>query len=166
MIAAPAPPTYTLRTVGGYLFLSLVLVGLQSSLAFRLELFGAKPDFLLTLALCAGLLTEGVGGAAAGFLAGLFTVAVMGNTVGTYLISRTVAAWLVAVLRKRLVRTSVWVTVIGVALGTVVAGILFGLSVPRIGLSRWLSATFASTLINALVALPITLVLRVLLPRS
>lgn len=166
MIAAPAPPLYTPRTIAGFILLVVVMVGVQSSAAFRLEFLGGKPDFLLTLALCVGLLTDCVGGAIAGFLVGLMTVAVTGSTVGTYLITRTVAAFLVSVLRQRFIRSGTLVTLFGTAVGTMIAGVLFGLSVPGIGLTRWLTATFVSALWNAIAAIPITLALRLILPRD
>jgi len=147
-----------------YAVLLFIAIGLQAGLAYSLNVFGAQPDFLLTLALCTALVTDSVVGACVGFLSGLFMAALSGTTVGTYLLSRMLAAWLVGALRKRFVRSGFLVTLFGVAMGTIVAGVLFGLSVPRMGLLRWLTVTFVSALWNSIVALPLVLVLRRLFP--
>jgi rod shape-determining protein MreD len=143
-----------------YLALLLVGVGLQASLSSQLRLWGGQPDFLLALALCGALLTNAPLGASAGFLSGLMTAAVTGQTMGTYLVSRTIAACVVGGLRKRFIRAGVLVTLLGVGLGSIIAGVLYGLSVPRIGLFQWISMTFIGAAMNMFVALPVAILLR------
>jgi ethanolamine transporter EutH len=106
------------------------------------------------------LLTDAPTGGAAGFVSGLVTAALTGQTMGTYLVTRTIAGCLLGGLRKRFIRSGVLVTLLGVGLGSIIAGLLYGLSVPRIGLGHWLSLTFVGAGFNMLVALPVALVLR------
>lgn len=146
--------------VGLYAVLLFLGLGLQAIFSTRLSFFGGQPDFLLALALCAALLTDAPTGAAAGFLSGLMTAAVTGQTMGTYLVTRTVAAALVGWLRKRFVKAGVFITLLGVGAGSVLAGVLYGLSNPRIGLSHWVSLTFVGALFNMIVALPVAFLLR------
>jgi rod shape-determining protein MreD len=148
------------RALALYIALLLLSVGLQSSVATQLSFFGAQPDFLLTLALCIALFNDAAMGASAGFLSGLMTAAIAGPTMGTYLVTRTVAGWAVGALRKRFVRVGVFVTLAGVGLGSVITGVLYGLSNPRIGLLHWLSLTFVGAGLNMAVALPLALLAR------
>lgn len=159
-IAPPGSVTLSLRTVAVYLALLLAGIGLQATVSSQLAFLGAQPDFLLALALCAALLTDAPTGATVGFFSGLMTAAVTGQTVGTYLVTRTVAAWVVGGLRKRFIRSGVLVTLLGVGLGSIIAGLFYGLSVPRIGLSHWLSITFVGAGFNMIAALPVAILLR------
>ena len=145
------------RAFVAYLLLLFTGVGLQSTVASQLSFLGAQPDFLLTLALCVALLTDATVGATAGFFSGLMTAALAGPTLGTFLVTRTIAAWAVGTLRRRLVRVGVLVTLIGVGVGSILAGLLYGLSNPRIGITHWLSLTFVGALLNMAIALPIAL---------
>jgi rod shape-determining protein MreD len=143
-----------------YLVLLLVGIGLQATMASQLRLAGGQPDFLLTLALCTALLTDASTGATAGFVSGLMTAAMTSETMGTYLVTRTVAAWAIGALRKRFVRAGIVVTLLGVGLGSVLAGALYGLSAPKIGLGSWFALTFVGAGFNVLISLPIALVLQ------
>ncbi|WP_394796156.1 hypothetical protein [Armatimonas sp.] len=152
------PPSW--QAVVLYFVLLMAGVGLQATVSSHLGFLGAQPDFLLALALCVALLTDAPLGASAGFLSGLMMAAISGQTMGTYLVTRTVAAWLVGGLRKRFVRAGVLVTLLGVGVGSLIAGLLYGLSVPRIGLYHWLSLTFVGAGLNMFVALPVAVLLR------
>lgn len=145
------------RALIAYLVLLFMGVGLQSTVASQLSFLGAQPDFLLTLALCVALLTEATVGASAGFISGLMTAAIAGPTMGTYLVTRTLAAWAVGALRRRFVRVGVLVTLAGVGLGTILSGVLYGLSNPRIGLANWFALTFVGALLNMVISLPVAL---------
>lgn len=160
LMAASTGPELSPRALGGYVVFLFLGLGLQAVFAGRITLLGGQPDFLLALALCVALFTDAPTGAAAGFVSGLMTAAVTGQTMGTYLVTRTIAAALVGWLRKRFVRAGVLITLLGVGAGSIVAGTLYGLSNPRIGLAHWASLTFVGALFNMLVAVPVAVVLR------
>ena len=145
------------RALVAYLLLLFTGVGLQATVASQLSFLGAQPDFLLTLALCVALLTDSTIGATTGFISGLMTAAVAGPTMGTFLVTRTIAAWAVGALRRRFVRVGVLVTLAGVGVGSILAGVLYGLSNPRIGFAHWFSLTFIGALLNMAIALPVAL---------
>ena len=154
------PPVLTWRSLLLYSLLLFIGVGLQSVFAVHLTLWGGRPDFLLTLALSVALLTDASLGAAAGFISGLMTAVVAGPTLGTFLVTRTIAAWVVGALRKRFVHAGVLVTLTGVGLGSILSGVLYGFSNPRIGLENWISLTFVGAGMNMVAALPVAIVLR------
>lgn len=160
LMGTPGPTALTLRSVGLYVLLLSVGIGLQAVFSSQLGFWGGQPDFLLALALCVALLTDAPTGAVAGFVSGMMTAAITGQTMGTYLVTRTIAAASVGWLRKRFVHAGVLITLLGVGVGSIVAGGLYGLSNPRIGLSHWLSLTFISALYNIVVALPVAILLR------
>ncbi|MGC4046123.1 MAG: rod shape-determining protein MreD [Armatimonas sp.] len=128
--------------------------GFQSSIASRVGFFGGAPDFLLTLTLTAALLADAATGAIVGFVGGLLAAAVAGQTVGTYIASRTFTAWQAAWTTGRFIESRPWVVVLGVCVGTLATEILYVLGYPHIRLSLWWRATLVSALMNALLSIP------------
>lgn len=134
--------------------------GFQSSVASRVGFLGGAPDFLLTLTLTAALLADAATGATVGFIGGLLAAAVAGQTVGTYMASRTFTAWLAAWTTGRFIESRPWVVVFGVCVGTLATEILYLLGYPHIRLSLWWRATLISALLNALLSIPTYLLLK------
>ncbi len=159
-LGTPEVSVVTGRSLLLYSVLLFIGVGLQSVFSSSLVLWGGQPDFLLTLALSVALITDSSLGAVAGFISGLMTAVVAGPTLGTFLVTRTIAAWAVGALRKRFVHAGVLVTLMGVGLGSILSGVLYGLSNPRIGLGHWFSLTVVGAVLNMIAALPVAVLLR------
>ena len=151
----------TLWGVGAFVFLLLVFGGLQSAWASRMGLWGGSPDFPLTLALCAALLSDAQTGAIAGFAAGWVSAALSGETLGTFLVSRILAGFLAGSLTARLYRGNVFVVVAGVWAASLLTSVLYALSAPPRGnLADWGRGLLVGAVWNALLSLPLAFALR------
>ena len=140
--------------------LFLIASGLQSSVAGHLPRFLGEPDLVLTLALVAALLSDSAIGALAGFAAGLITAALVGQTVGTFLVSRTLAGFAAGMATTRLYRGNAVVVVVGVLVASLVSEAAYFLAAPHIGLSLGLRTLLLGPVWNAALALPTLWVLR------
>lgn len=138
----------------------LVAAALQSAVAAHLSVFGGEPDFVLTLATAAALLSDASVGALTGFAAGLVTASLVGQTVGTFLVSRTLAGWAAGWTTGRLYRGHAFVVVVGVFFATLVSHAVYLLGAPRIGLAHGLRASLLGALWNAVLAWPTMYCLR------
>lgn len=150
------PATATLS----FCLLLLLAGALQGSLAWRLHGWGGQPDFVLAVIVSAALLSNGSVGSLIGLAGGLVTAALVGETVGSLLVSRTVAGFAAGWLASRLFRVSAPVAVLGAFLTSVAAEIVYVLAAPRIGVRVWLGAALIGALWNAALAVPLTLLLR------
>jgi LytS/YehU family sensor histidine kinase len=115
---------------------------------------------LLTLAPSGALLSDAGVGCLTGMASGLMTAAVVGQTVGTYLVSRTLAGFMAGWMTNRLYRGNIGVVVLGVFLTSVLAEVAYGLAAPRLSLHHWVQTTLIGAVMNAALALPVTLLLR------
>jgi rod shape-determining protein MreD len=154
-----APPSDVARVL--FVFLLLVCTAFQGVFSFRMTLWGGQPDFILTLALVAALLSDAVLGCYVGFAAGLATAALAGETVGTYLVSRTIAGCVAGGLTSRLFRGNLGVVFLVVLLASLVAQALYGLAAPPQGhIAGWLKGAALGAVWNAVISLPLTYLLR------
>jgi len=151
-------------SVGLFVLSLFVAVGIQSVLPGALAGAGVgAPDLVLVLVLVAALLTDAGTGALIGFAGGLLTAAVVGETVGTFLVTRSVAAFAAGSLAGRFFRTNGAVVVLAVVAGSSVAEALYGLAAPplkAVTLAGYLRNAGFSVLWNAALALPAAWLLR------
>lgn len=151
----------TVWGTGAFILLLCCLAGLQSAWASRMAPWGGGPDFPLTLALCAALLSDAQTGAIAGFACGWVSAALSGETVGTFLVSRTLAGWTAGGVTARLYRGNVFVVVAGVWAASLMASLIYALSAPpRGGFWDWGRGVLVGAVWNALLSLPISFALR------
>lgn len=149
------------RALAGLFLLLLLGAGLQTTLAPRLLLWGGQPDFVFAVAIAASLLVDAGTGALAGFAGGLITAALVGETVGTLIVSRTLAGFAAGALGARLFRVNLLVVLAGTFVASLLANGVYALSAPAVfarsgGGVGALMGAFG----NALIALPIALLLR------
>jgi len=122
---------------------------------------GAQPDLLLTVTLCIALLSDPQIGAFLGFASGLLTASLVGQTVGTYLMSYTLAGYLAGRFTARLFQANAFVVVLGVLAASAAAHVLHGLAAPsHLSLAFWVRTTLGGALWNAVLSLPISAILR------
>lgn len=138
----------------------LVAAGLQSVFSARLMFFGGQPDFLLALTLTAALLSDASTGAIIGVVAGLLSGSLSSHAVGTFMASRTLAGFVAGGFTARLYGANLGVTLLGVFVGSVAAEIIFGLAAPRLTFMHWVQSTLIGAVMNSLIALPLSLLLR------
>ncbi len=96
-----------------------------------------------------------------GFIGGLLSSALVGQTVGTLLVSRTVAGFMAGRFTARIFEANTLVVMLGVLLTSLAASVLQILAAPpRFGLAFWLQATVGGAIWNALISIPIGGLLR------
>ena len=148
-----------------FLLLLCIAAGWQANISLLLphaEITG-RPDFVLTLCLLPALFSDAAGGCGWGFGAGLVTSALVGQTVGSFLVSRTVAGYVAGGFSERFVRSNPFIVILAVFAGSLVADAAYLLCNPPLHLHELLAALrFAgmNTLWNAAFALPLAIVLR------
>lgn len=148
-----------------FVLLLCLMTGLQANIVLFLphaEITG-RPDFVLTLCLLPALLSDAAGGCGWGFGAGLVTSALAGQTVGSFLVSRTVAGCVAGGFSERFVRSNPIVIVSAVFTGSLVADAVYLLCNPPLSLDTLLASlrfTAMNALWNAALALPLAHLLR------
>jgi hypothetical protein len=134
----------------------------QSVYADALQIRGARPDFLVTVALLGALFCDTNGGAALGFFAGLLHASLASPPAGGFgalILSRTVVAGMVGWLDERLFRDHPLIVLLIVPAGTALADALFFLVAPQPNTFLWLRALGLTLLYNTVLTLPIYFVL-------
>ncbi|MBC8141836.1 MAG: hypothetical protein H7Y38_10400 [Armatimonadetes bacterium] len=122
-----------------------------------------RPDLVLTLCLLPALLSDAAGGCGWGFGAGLVSAALTGQTVGSLLVSRTVAGYVAGGFGERFVRSHPVVIVGAIAAASLTADAVYLLCNPPMSLAALLSGALGAgmnALWNAALALPLAHLLR------
>jgi rod shape-determining protein MreD len=168
------PPWFTrLILSGGWLrilrWLTLIVLAAvaQGVWAPQVRIAGATPDFPLLILACLAMLTNPNTAAWAGFLTGLLHASMLEQTVGSLLMSRTLAATAVAYL-PLLISKRHWLSIVpAVALLTWLAQALFYLAAPTISVGAFWQGTLGSMVYNMGLAIPVYwLVQRIVPPES
>lgn len=148
-----------------FLLILCVAAGWQANISLILphaEITG-RPDFVLTLCLLPALFSDTAGGCGWGFGAGLVTAALAGQTVGSFLVSRTVAGFVAGGFSDRFVRANPLIVVAAVLAGSLAAEAAYLLCNPPHHLHDLLAALrfgAMNALWNAALALPLAALLR------
>ena len=149
-----------LRPVLSLCLLLLIAVALQATLSARWYLFGGQPDFIFVVIVAAALLSDAGLGALLGLSGGLLTAALVGETVGTFLVSRTIGGFIAGWISGRLFRVSAGVVLLSGGLAFLMTEVVYVLAAPRVGLESGLRSALIGTVWNALLAIPVTALLR------
>lgn len=142
------------------LALALFLAALaQSVYADPLQLRGAKPDFLITVAVLGALCCNANGGAVLGFFAGLLQATLASpphGGFGSLIVSATLVGFGVGWLEERVFRDSALFAVGMVTIGTALQAGLFFLFAPQTHMvAHWLRGAALTALYNTVLALPL-----------
>ena len=160
MSALSAFPQISGRAASWLALFLFIAAALQSVVFGRLGLWGAHPDLILTFALVAALMTDSRVGCLTGFAAGLVTASVVGETVGTFLVSRTIAGFAAGVPTGRLYRGKIGIVLAGVFFCSLIAETVYALAAPRLTLEHWLIAIPGGAAMNVGLSLPVLFLLR------
>src|SRR5258707_1283391 len=87
----------------------LLAFALHAAFGRRLTIAGARPSLSLTALLAACLFTDGETGAWLGFLAGMLEASFAARFIGSIIVTRTLAGFLVGFLEERIFRDNVFV---------------------------------------------------------
>jgi rod shape-determining protein MreD len=133
---------------------------LQETIAPKLAILDAAPDFLLVSVSCLGLLTARYGATLVGFLAGLLNGALAGANLASYAISRTFSGFLVGWFNSFELESNIMVAFATTFVATLAANLVFMFITGPSGLVAYLLGTVGTALYNGLIAVPIYLLLR------
>ncbi|MCX7926475.1 MAG: rod shape-determining protein MreD [Fimbriimonadales bacterium] len=147
-----------------WLLLVLAAAVAQGVWANSLRLGPATPDFPLIVLACLALLTNPNTAAWAGFLTGLLHASMLEQTVGSLIISRTLAATAVAYLPMVLSKRHGLSIVPTVALLTLLAQGLLYLAAPSVSGSAFWQATLWGMVYNIGLAIPACWLIRRIVP--
>lgn len=133
---------------------------LQQSVAHRVDIWTATPDFLLVTLSCLCMYASRIGGALIGFLVGLAAGAITGANLSQFIFSRTITGFLDAWSRSfGLDPNFIAAAVNGFAV-TVIAQLILMFFAPPSGIAAFLGATILSAMVNGVLAVPVHALLR------
>lgn len=137
----------------------------QGRAAHALSLFGAQPDLPLIALACGSLSLGSARGALLGFWAGLLAAAALPMTYGSVFLSRIAAGAFAGGVGRSLIRDNLVVPPLVVLAATLMAeglGVLIAPGAAVHDVRHWLRLLGGEMVYNALLALPVSLLLRLL----
>lgn len=140
----------------GIIAVIVLLAAAQGSFAHRMAIAGVKPDLLIICTVIVGLRLGPIAGTLAGALAGLAHASMAGFGLGSFVFSRTMTGYLSGSARARVFCDNPAAPLIGAAIGTLAAELLFIVFNPPPRLAAWLAPLPLIALYNGLLALPIS----------
>ncbi len=146
--------------VAGLVWLAATL---QGRAAHALSIHGAQPDFPLIVLACGALLLGSARGTLLGFWAGLLAAASLPQTFGSLFASRIAAGAFAGSLGRSLIRDNLIVAPLVVLAATFLTELISVLMAPGLAVHhvrRWLWLLGGELVYNALLALPVSLLLR------
>jgi rod shape-determining protein MreD len=156
-----APGRRTLRLV----IALLLAFSLHAAYDSRLMVAGAQPNLSLTALLTACLFTDCETAAWLGFLVGLLEASYTARYIGSFIVTRTLAGFLVGLLEERIFRDNVFVAIAAVFLGTLFTNTCFFLFAPQPHAARWFLHALTQAAYNAVLAIPVYAIFKRLIPR-
>lgn len=135
----------------------------QGRAAHALSIRGAQPDFPLIVLSCGALLLGSAPGTLLGFWAGLLTAVSLPMAYGSVFVSRIAAGVFAGGFGRNLIRDNWVVPPLVVLAATLLAELLTALMAPGFAVHhvrRWLWLLGGELLYNTLLALPVSLLLR------
>lgn len=132
--------------VAGVIALALVV---QTTVFPYLEILRVKPDFILILAVCFGMLRGPRDGALIGLAGGLVEDILLGRYIGVQAVARLLPGYLAGIAGSKLYRENVLVSMVTVFGATVVSELLAALLWLRLGANLDLWAGLRSIILPA-----------------
>ena len=104
--------------------------GLQGNLPNAISIWGAKPDLVLVILVSYSLAADPAFGAMLGFIAGLLQGSLVGVSLGSFIVTRTITGFLAGLVTTRLFSENPLVPALSAIWLTVVCEVLFLLGNP------------------------------------
>ncbi len=134
--------------------------GCQQTLAPKMAIFNAVPDFLIVSVACLGLLSARYAASLVGFFAGLIHGCLAGANLAAYAISRTLAGFLTGWFNSFELEANVLVALATAFVSTIVAQLLLMFIAPPQEIGVFLLATVGSAVYNGVIAMPVYALLK------
>ena len=148
------------------LVLILVSAALQGNLTQAIAIKGVQPDLLLVCVVAIGVHSEFDQAAIWGFLIGWLSGSLVGSSLGSFMITRTALAMLLASLESRIFRGNPLLWVGCAFLGTILCESFFYLLNPHTSTLRWVFITLGAAVYNMVLVLPIGYLVTKLVPQK
>lgn len=142
--------------VAGILLLIAVLLDVTAMP--RISIWGGKPELVMIVLGCFGLLSRPSGSATLGFFAGALYGWLVGASLFYYVISRTLVGYGYGMASswEPSARSAAGI----IAVGTVIARMILMFIAPQTEIMQFLQATILTAIINGLIAWPVYAMLR------
>jgi rod shape-determining protein MreD len=141
-------------TVSATRLVAILLVAFVVHAAYdgRLAIGAAHPSISLTVLLTSALFVNAETGAWLGFMAGLLEASYTPRFVGSYIVTRTLAGFLVGLLEERIFRDSIFVAVTTVFVGTLFVDTCFFAFAPQRNAALWFKLSLYEAFYNAILS--------------
>jgi hypothetical protein len=133
---------------------------LEQSISPRMSIFGAQPDFLLTVLACLCMFASRIGGALLGFFTGLAAGSITGANLSQFIFSRTITGFADAWSRTMGLDSNVVTAAINAAVVTIASQLILMFFAPPAGIATFVGATIGSAMVNGVLAMPVHALLR------
>jgi rod shape-determining protein MreD len=145
-----------------YFFL-LLASWLQAALSTRIEVFHARPDFVLTTLVCICILVGTTHGTLLSVWAGFLTAVLAGYNYGSVLVSRLIIGTLSGTLQQHLIQDNIIIPPVTIFLATWLSETIYFLMAPNLhSLHWWSHMVLGESIYNAILSIPIYFGLRLL----
>lgn len=138
----------------------VLAAALQGNLPAWLVLKGARPDLPLVVLIATALSLDPLSGAALGFIAGLIHGSIVGASLGSFIVSRTIIGFAAGSVTIRLFSENPVVPVLSAGGLTLLGEVIFLLANPVPSLAASLKIILAKSLYNSLLTLVVYWILR------
>jgi rod shape-determining protein MreD len=133
---------------------------LNAAYGSALQIKDARPNLGLTALLISCLFIGANSSAILGFGLGLLEASYTSMYVGSYIVTRSLAGWLVGLLEERIFRDNLFIAVLIVFLGTLFVHGCFFLFAPQPRVAQWFLRTLYEAAYNTALAIPAYFLIR------
>jgi LytS/YehU family sensor histidine kinase len=146
------------------LLLGLILLAaiIQAGFGNDVSIMRAKPDLILVVAACGGVLTGPVRATISGLWAGILTAALSPVNYGSILVSRTAMGILAGWIHNHVIRDSIVVPPLVVLGGTLTTEVIYFLMAPTHNIHAWVRILGGEVIYNVALSFPVYFGLRAL----
>lgn len=137
------------------LLMVIIAAALQGNLTQLMAIHGVQPDLLLVCVIAIGVHSHFERAAVWGFLIGWLSGSLVGVSLGSFIITRTALAMLLASLEARIFRGNPLLWAGCAFFGTLLCESFFYLLNPHTSTLSWLYITLSAAVYNTVLVLPI-----------
>jgi rod shape-determining protein MreD len=144
----------------------LVAFAVHAAYDHQLSIRSARPSLSLTALLTICLFTNSQRGAWLGFMVGLLEASYASRFIGSFIVTRTLAGFLVGLLDERIFRDNVLVAAATAFVGTLFVDTCFFVFAPQPHALGWFTSTLHEAVYNTVLAIPLYYLFKKLVPRK
>ncbi|MCE5324248.1 rod shape-determining protein MreD [bacterium] len=138
----------------------IIASAIQGNLPGWMTVFGAKPDLVLIVLIIYALSADPDFGAVLGFIAGLIQGSVVGLSLGSFIVTRTITGFLAGIVHTRLFSENPIVPMLSAVWLTLVCEGMFLLANPKPSFPNTIRTLLGECILNAIFAFLLYVFLR------